>query len=400
MINLSLGGAGSCDSISANLFAEVRSQGVVVVAAAGNDNTSVPRSPASCPNVISVSAIGPTAQRAPYSNFGAGWVDVASPGGDMQRDSNGDGRPDGIFSTHAAGGGTSRLATYDFLQGTSMAAPHVAGVVALMKSVKPSLTPAEVDTLLAQGSLTNDIGTPGPDDLGIGLISALKSVQAAGGIAPPLPAALAVTPSSLNFGDVGTLARVTATNAGSGTLAVTGTATSAAWVRVAPAGVDANGLGAYTVSIERGALPAGSYAGWVDFASSAGTKRVSVLMQVTTVAAEPDAGWQYVLLLDATSGESLYQTQVSARGERVSYRIGSVETGDYLMVAGTDMNNDGFICDDGEACGAYPVESQPEVISVAGERLDVDFSSTFRTGVQASAFGASASKSAGFARTR
>ena len=55
----------------ANLFEEVRAQGVVVVAAAGNDGTNAAQTPASCPNVISVAAVGPLRTRAPYSNFGS-----------------------------------------------------------------------------------------------------------------------------------------------------------------------------------------------------------------------------------------------------------------------------------------------------------------------------------------
>jgi serine protease len=385
VINLSLGATGACDATSAALFAEVRARGVAVVAAAGNENTSALATPASCPNVIAVSAVGPTRQKASYSNFGATWVDVAAPGGELRLDADGDGRADGIFSTHASGGGADRFPTFDLLQGTSMATPHVAGVLALMKSVNAALTPAGIDTLLAQGLLTDDIGPAGPDELGVGLVNAFKAVQAAGANPPVLPPTLAVTPSSLNFGDVGTRAEVVVANGGGGTLTVTGTSTSAGWLRAAAASVDADGLGSYAITVERGALGPGTYSGWVDFASSAGTRRLAVLMQVAIAAGVADAGNQYVLLLDPATEDSLEQVEVRALGERAPYRFDAVPAGDYLLVAGTDMNNDGFICDDGEACGAWPVESRLETITVSGDRLGLDFSTSYSTSLQPAA---------------
>ena len=398
VINLSLGATGPCDATSAALFAEVRARGVTVVAAAGNGNTSAQATPASCPNVIAVSAVGPTRQRASYSNYGASWVDVAAPGGELRFDADGDGRSDGVFSTHATGGGADRYATYDLLQGTSMATPHVAGVIALMKSVKPALSPAEIDTLLAQGLLTDDIGPAGADELGVGLVNAFKAVQAAGAGPPALPPSLAVTPSSLNFGDIGTRTEVVVANGGGGTLTVTGTTTSAVWLRAATVSVDADGLGSYAISVERGSLPPGTYSGWVDFGSSAGTRRLTVLMQVADVAGVADAGRQYVLLLDPPTEDTLEQAEVRALGERVPFGFNDVAAGDYLLVAGTDMDNDGFICDDGEACGAYPVESRLEIVTVDGDRLGLDFSTTYRTGLQSAATGEPANGRRGLRR--
>jgi serine protease len=254
-----------------------------------------------------------------------------------------------------------------------------------MKSVNAALTPAGIDALLVQGLLTDDIGPAGPDELGVGLVNAFKAVQAAGANPPVVPPTLAVTPSSLNFGDVGTRAEVVVANGGGGTLTVTGTSTSAAWLRAAAARVDADGLGSYAITVERGALQPGTYSGWVDFASSAGTRRLAVLMQVAIAAGVADAGSQYVLLLDPATDESLEQVDVRAVGERVPYRFDAVPAGAYLLVAGTDMNNDGFICDDGEACGAWPVESRLETVTVSGDRLGLDFSTSYRTSLQPAA---------------
>ena len=103
-----------------------------------------------------------------------------------------------------------------------MAAPHVSGVIALMLSANAAATPAQIDTLLAAGLAHRRHRPARPDDLGIGLINAHKAIVAVDPSAPPLPPTLSVTPSSLAFGDIGTTAEVVTSNAGGGTLTVTG----------------------------------------------------------------------------------------------------------------------------------------------------------------------------------
>jgi serine protease len=84
--------------------------------------------------------------------------------------------------------------------------PHVAGVIALMKAVNPSLTPQKVADLLASGALTDDLGAPGKDDqFGYGLINASKAVAAAGG-GSGSGSFQTIDPSLLNWGvNVGTM---------------------------------------------------------------------------------------------------------------------------------------------------------------------------------------------------
>jgi serine protease len=382
VINMSYGALSPCTAAEADLYSQVRAQGVILVAAAGNDDTSEVFAPASCPGVISVSSVTPNRTRAPYSNYGASWVDIAAPGGDLTTDLNGDGRADGIMSTFFRGIGSNRQATYAVQQGTSMAAPHVAGVMGLMKSVNPALTPQQIDTLLGQGILTDDIGAPGPDELGIGLANALKAVRAASAAPPVVPPTLTAAPTSLNFGDVGAQAEVILANGGGGTLTVSSILTSANWISVTALSTDSSGLGRYRVSVTRGVLQSGLYSGWVDFVSTAGTVRVSVLMQVAVAAGPPDAGMQYALLLDASDFTPVEQVEVLVTGHAVPYRFDLVDSGDYYVLSGTDMNNDMYICDEAEACGAYRSESDPYVISVNGEVVGIDFISVFRANVQ------------------
>ena len=382
VINMSFGAAGACDTSASDLFAQVRAQGVAVVAAAGNDNSSGPQSPASCDNVISVAATGPLRTKAPYSNFGS-TVDLAAPGGDMRVDIDGNGLPDGIYSTHANGGGANITPTLDHLQGTSMAAPHVAGVIALMLSVNPAMTPAQFDALLAQGSLTDPI--PGENRLGQGLINAAKAIGAANPSLPQPPPRISVTPSSLAFGDIGTTAQVVVANAGGGTLTVTGANPSDPWISVVETSVDANGLGLYTITVDRTGLPVGSFSGFVLFTSNGGTGRVEVLMEVAAVSGEPSAGKQYVLLVDPVTNDTLAQVEVLAEGSSVAYQFDGLAARDYLLMSGTDLNNDQFICDPAEACGVYPVEAAPVTIAVDGAETGFDFVVSYRTGVPTSA---------------
>jgi hypothetical protein len=152
VINLSLGGALN-SSVLQSAIDYAYSQGVVVVAASGNANTSV-FYPAAYPQVIAVAASDASNNRAWFSNYGPE-VDVAAPGVD-------------IYST-ALGGG------YEYRSGTSMASAYVTGEVALMLSIDSNLTPDQIASIIKLTAL--DIGAPGvDDDTGSGLIQADAAV--------------------------------------------------------------------------------------------------------------------------------------------------------------------------------------------------------------------------------
>lgn len=143
VINLSLGGSGSCDATSQAAINTAVSLGATVVVAAGNSNQNVSTAtPANCQNVVSVASVGRNGGRASYSNFG-NLVDVAAPGGEQRT-----GTSDGVLSTLNSGQTSPAGDIYAYYQGTSMAAPHVAGAAALLYSVNPDITPAEVESVL------------------------------------------------------------------------------------------------------------------------------------------------------------------------------------------------------------------------------------------------------------
>lgn len=157
IINLSIGLFRYCPASMQDAINEVVERGVVVVAAAGNDKVSTQYyAPGGCNNVISVAAGDARGIMAPYSNYGAE-VDLLAPGGDLTRDDNGDGRPDGILSTKTAHDCIDPVTNesiadcfYAYEQGTSMAAPHVSAALALIKSKRPELSGnALSDTLMS-----------------------------------------------------------------------------------------------------------------------------------------------------------------------------------------------------------------------------------------------------------
>lgn len=154
VINLSLGGGGSCTTAWQSAINDVVAKGVVVVAAAGNSNVNTANAtPANCNGVIAVGATLRNGKRASYSNYGA-TVKVSAPGGDCATFPCAPSDMDGILSTYNAGSNGPGANTYNFLDGTSMAAPHVAGVASLMLSVNPFLTPAQVLNIM-QNSATS-----------------------------------------------------------------------------------------------------------------------------------------------------------------------------------------------------------------------------------------------------
>ncbi|MFD8145733.1 S8 family serine peptidase [Streptomyces sp. NPDC059708] len=152
VINMSLGGSGTCSASYQNAINAAVARGTTVVVAAGNSNADAANfTPASCNNVITVAATNRTGDRSFYSNFGAK-VDVSAPGGETRRATDTPGTvttpENGILSTLNNGTTTPGAEIYKPYQGTSMAAPHIAGLAALLVAAKPSLTPAQVEAAI------------------------------------------------------------------------------------------------------------------------------------------------------------------------------------------------------------------------------------------------------------
>ena len=175
VINLSLGGDGNCLSTTQSAINFARSKGATVIVAAGNENEPTSgKQPANCQGVITVGAVGWTGAKASYSNYGSP-ITIAAPGGDT------DGS---IFSL----GDSGRQApvgdnTYVYKAGTSMATPAVSGVVALMLSVNPNLTPDDIKSILtftaSSFPTVSGMTSCSTQLCGAGIVNALGAVRAA-----------------------------------------------------------------------------------------------------------------------------------------------------------------------------------------------------------------------------
>lgn len=167
VINLSLGGSGACGTTTQNAINGAVSRGTTLVIAAGNDNVNVSNaSPANCNNVVAVGSVTSTGARSSFSNYGA-LIDIAAPGST-------------ILSTLNTGTTTPGSETYVNYSGTSMATPHVAGVVALIQSVSATpKTPAQVEALLK--STARAFPSTPSQAIGAGIADAKAAVDAAGG---------------------------------------------------------------------------------------------------------------------------------------------------------------------------------------------------------------------------
>ena len=179
VISMSLGSSYPSKTLE-DACAYAYDRNVVVVAASGNEFASKLGYPAAYDTVFSVGATRLDRTRAAYSNYGSG-LDFMAPGGDMSRDDNGDGYADGVLQETIENGSW----TYTFWEGTSMATPHVAAAVALVRSVG-DYSPDEVYQILADTAI--DTGASGYDTTtGYGVVNVGAAVAKAlgGGGADP-----------------------------------------------------------------------------------------------------------------------------------------------------------------------------------------------------------------------
>lgn len=195
VINMSLGGGGRSE-VMANAVAYARARGAVVVCAAGNGGRGVVEYPAAYPGSVAVAAVGPNAERAPYSSWGQE-LDVAAPGGDKRQ-----GEQAGVLQNTINPQDPSQ-SVYAAYQGTSMATPHVAGVAALLWAAGAK-TVDEVEAALMCSARQPSGERAWSDQLGHGLLDAKAALKALGdGVdGSCLKNAVAGAPSVSAFGPV------------------------------------------------------------------------------------------------------------------------------------------------------------------------------------------------------
>lgn len=391
VINMSLGSSQACSAAYANIVQQVRQAGVIVVVAAGNDarnndGMTVPvGTPANCPGVVAVGALDAQARQANYSQSGPE-LRVAAPGGDMSRSTTGEPQGDMVDSTVAIFSPEGRRQPgFAYMQGTSMATPHVAGVVALMKYAYPGLTPEQFDAWLNAGKLTDDVGTSGYDTAtGFGLINARKAVDMALAEAQnPGPAPqgqITALPFALDFGAQRTSMNLALSATARTSEVVQHITASSPAITVNGIHVDTQtGLGSYTVNVDRARLPAGT--SFWDITVQTNSKTLTI--QVTVVkqdgspsgARSADYGPIYVMAIDSSTQDVVDEAMVQAQGGRYNWQLKGARGQRVYLLAGSDLDWNGFICDAGEPCGVYPLMSNaPTEITLASSLSNLNFS--------------------------
>jgi serine protease len=386
IINMSLGGSGT-SLIEQEAITDARAAGVVVIAAAGNDSSSDIYSPASLDGVISVSAVGATGAKASYSNHHE-TVDVAAPGGEFW-DSDGDDRLDAIRSTLGDDRGNF---LYRYYQGTSMASPHIAGVVALMLAVNPLLTPDDIDMMLegthpeTSKRITTDLGPEGRDNyFGHGLIDAAAAViaasEVAGGGGTPLGpegSRMAVFPASLNFGNFLNNLPIVVSNAGIGTLNLTSATADVPWLSVSPDSGEAPITIVVTADVT--GLADGSYTGTVQVDTDATEGEASTTVGVELTVGGQSMGDAGAILVQVVSedGTQVVAEIVTEAAQDYEYSLSDIAPGTYIVQAGTDRDGDSIICDLEDVCATQPVNV---TIDAAGTDVtDIEFLIVFGVG--------------------
>ncbi|MGI9179378.1 MAG: S8 family peptidase [Longimicrobiaceae bacterium] len=200
-MNLSLGGLFISQAEKDAISYAVNTKGVLVIASAGNDNWGRVSCPACDANAISVAATSWMDQRSYYSNWGSG-LDITAPGGEMYSNTTEEaGILSAVPTNYTAGptvGGPIAGAKYAYDQGTSMSAPQVTGVAAIVAS-KTGLRGSALRSRI-EGT-TDDLGTKGYDNtFGWGRVNAYRAVTQTTlneGGSPPPPPAVPAAPSSL-----------------------------------------------------------------------------------------------------------------------------------------------------------------------------------------------------------
>lgn len=386
VINMSLASLQSCPTSYQNVINQVIAAGVVVVAAAGNDGESTnPATPASCQGVISVAAIDPFASLASYSDYQS-YVTIAAPGGQIE-----EGIHDAILSTLPVSGTGQPF--YRFEHGTSMAAPHVAGVVALMLSANPTLTPSQVKTILTSNAASfitarnTDQGTQTSVTVPFGMVDAGAAVASATGQSPsaavPYP-----FPAAASFGQISIPMQlpVTLFNTGGSALSISGLGCSTdgqtsydctvghSWLYVTTDGtcgsIAVSSSCAVMVTVDPTGLSSGQqYVGFMSLATNGGNLTVPVFFQVGQLPTPSSIGPLSVQLwaISSQTGELTQKvseasvTSVPATGA-ASFLFSSVPVGEYVVVAGVDKNGDGVF---GDASGETQIISPDPVSGIA-----------------------------------
>lgn len=364
VVSLSLGGGGGPLQSYQDVIDEAVNRGVIFVVAGGNDNVDASGfTPCNQTNVLCIGATRFNGSRASYSNFGSR-IDVMAPGGEVSEDANGDGYPDGVLSTFRDDSDGSFV--YAFENGTSMATPHVAGVVSLLKARVPGVTFAQVRQVLTS---TANPASQCNEGCGAGLINAHAALLQLTGTSPSGPARLTVGSTDFFFTPSQLTQQLLVTNTGGQALNVTLTAGGPEAARLGVVGGTSLSLAAgesKTVAITcnlGGLTPGTTGAATVTLASNGGNATLSVKMRVPVA----EAQGAVVALVSQDSGGN-WQVAASAQAPAPGFAWTlSAPPGRYFLFGMQDANGSGDY-EEGDPIGLYPNNDSPtELTLTAGQ---------------------------------
>ncbi len=362
VLSLSLGGPGPTAAYE-DIINDITAAGALVFVAAGNDNVDANTfTPAGVPGAITVGATNFAGGRASYSNYGTA-IDIMAPGGELVDDRNGDGYPDGVLSTVQR--------SFDFLQGTSMATPHMAGLGVLMKSLRPGITQPEAEQLI-KDTMRTDSSLTCTECGNAGLVDAAAVVAQLGTNAnEPF---LSVSPSQVFFPKDENATVVTVRNSGGSGLTWTAafreanapfTLANTSGTLASRESIQVN----LSVAADRNAQPSGFAT--LDIVAGNQTRTVQVRYEEAISRRRPQVDEAIVGAL-VRDGEDLKVAKdsnddsaavLAKRDDGFEFKLQPLDEGEYLLVGITDDNGNGT-WDDGEGVGLYPDLASPEFVAL------------------------------------
>lgn len=381
-VNLSLGGLPQSDALQ-SATDRAYDAGQLVVAAGGNSGDGSAVYPAANRRVLGVGATDRDNTLSGFSNYGQS-VDLLAPGGNLG---------DGIVNAYGNYSNGNLESSYAYLAGTSMAAPHVTGVFALMKDKEPTLSPDQFRARLIAGYLTDASRFDDYALFGAGLLDAQAALTD-----PPsqFPTVVSAWPRVLEINRTGSetevLLEVLKEDLASAPL-VNGTPTIPTPFEI----TDGSGnpielsdgdniperlhIRVNTAELDDGRDVSGEIV--IRYSTEGPVRDLTIPLYVQAVDQPEDrnAGRHYVLLLNADNPDSSRSRQVAATlsGGQYSFSLDGVTPGDYILVAGSDLDGNGFICENGEACAEYPaIGARQEIPIRDGDALRLDLTTGYR----------------------
>lgn len=378
VINLSLG-LNEDSFVISDAIRDAVSAGVIVIAAAGNDETDAAFYPAHYPEVFGVGSVNHQGFRSLFSNFGQN-VSLMAPGGTDE---------DSLYFVEGINdyinfiGGPTRTSAYSRFVGTSFAAPHVTAVVALMKQLDQNLDSIGFSSLLNRGMLT-DVRNSGTF-YGRGVINAEKAVAALGG---NLSDRLDAFPESLSFTQDNERLVLTLSNLGSGSVFVDSVTFDVPWLSLSGEDTDGFGLGRYAITIDSASVSDSAESGEVRIfytVNGGGQQVMNIPVYKASQSSSNELAGVYVYLVrkeSATSFLSSYDIVQSVFLDRIigsaSFRFDDVPQGNYYLEASTDNDGDRRLFDLGEALGAYRLSNPASYLSLSSDLDGLRFSMSFQ----------------------